>query len=85
MQFTITDNLQRILPPSTPPTPPPSAAAEIARITINPVDVAIAVDQFFAFIEKTSTRRQEKLTKSNQQIDTCNKERNINPAIPETR
>ena len=40
--ITTTDHPRRILPPSTPPTPPPVAAAEITRITMNPVDVAIA-------------------------------------------
>ena len=35
-------HLQRILPPTTPPAPPPAASAEIATITINPADVAIA-------------------------------------------
>ena len=41
--FTTTDRPQQILPLSTPPTPPPTAAAEIAIITLNPADVAIAV------------------------------------------
>ena len=40
--ITITNHPRGILPPSTPPTPPPAAAAEIAMITINPADVAIA-------------------------------------------
>ena len=37
-------HLRRILAPTTPPTPPPTASAEIATITINPADVAIAVE-----------------------------------------
>ena len=37
-------HLRRILPPTMPPTPPPIASAEMATITINPADVAIAVE-----------------------------------------
>ena len=37
-------HLRRMLPPTTPPTPAPTASAEIPAITINPVDVAIAVE-----------------------------------------
>ena len=36
------NHLRRILPPTIPPTSPPTASAEIATITVNPVDVAIA-------------------------------------------
>ena len=39
--ITITVHPRRIHPPSTPPTPPLTAAAEMAMITINPVDAAI--------------------------------------------
>ena len=43
-------HLQRILPPTTPPTPLLTASAKIAAITINPAEVAVAVESTELFL-----------------------------------